>query len=166
MGMNVNVTGKDSEAGSIGEGNVGVTSNRLHVNPLGGTGKESHNREFQTVNNPSSPVVAGDLHTGTWPAADDIREITVTVAAGLATTISDPGDGIYICFGAPNDNTAITWLSEQTAGVDATTDSYRFFVPVGIPRTFRFTDAVERVDLFKNPGGLGDDDLDVILEAS
>lgn len=138
------------------------TTGSAHVRPLPGPQTQAHNRELAGVSAPTAEtVVATDLNTETWVAAENITEVTVTVTSGGAV-VPTTEDGIWICFDATSDALASAWLSPGSAG----TDTNRYFVPVNVPRVFRFTSNITRADCIANFNGTTSIDLDVVLEAN
>ena len=144
------------------------TGGAAHVLPLSGTGSVSQNRELLTVNAPAAEIpVAGDLHTATWTTGDNVLSLTVMVVAGSTTALSD-STGIYIVFDATSDADATFKLTKQADSVDASIDTFRYFVKAGEPRSFNFTSELTRVDCIGNINTVAatSDDLDVFLEAN
>ena len=124
----------------------------LPISILGdGPGTVAHNREMASL--------AGTRQAATWTTADNITAVTITVvseAAGTAQLVA----AIGVCFDAPSDGVATTWL---TGGPHLTDDSEMVIVPAYEPRTFYFPDALVRLDAIRL---YGSQNLRVLVEAN
>ena len=89
--------------------------------------------------------------TTTYSAANPYKQTDTSGVHGLVLTpkgvsdlVNTPGAGLKVCFDAPNDATATSWLA------DATTDSdvlQWFFIPADTTREFIFSSAITRWDM-------------------
>ena len=168
MGMNVNIVGKDSEDSKLGKGDVEVTYNSLSVRPLPGPQTATHNRQLIDTASPADPTVVANVETAresvTWTAVENITEVTVVAipsgGTDAAVTKLTRDLGIWVTFDAPSDAVASNWLTEAVA---TATDTNRYYVPFGSPRTFRFTDNITRADAITANDGTGPTDVTSII---
>lgn len=115
-----------------------------------GPGTVSHNREFATLTT---------IQTATWTAADNITSITITVASEAAGTAQLPA-AVGLCFDAPSDAIATTWL---TGADHRTDDSEMVIVLINQPRTYYFRNGLLRLDAIRL---YGSEALRVLVEAN
>lgn len=135
MAMNtVNVL-EDFSTGKLNQHQKG-TNGAAHVRPWPGPQGLAHNREVLDVTTRKSV---------TWADAENITEVTV-VAHQAINTGGQPADGVLVCFDSPSNAVASAWLTETE---HTASDSQRFFCPMGVPRTFRFTSNITRADVIK-----------------
>lgn len=109
---------------------------------------QARNREFAAVSTRESC---------TW--TEGVTEVTITVfqeAAGTAELRAVLG----VCFDAPSDLVADTWLTHADSKA---VDSNMSAIPAGESRTFYFTNAITRLDVIRL---YGSEALGVIVEAA
>lgn len=118
----------------------GKTGDAPHVRPFPGPQTVGHNRMLLDVDQPADPTSTANVDTAmesaTWTDAENITEVTVTTHPTAGTTLANGVDGIWIVFDVANDSIAAEWLAEAEK---TSTDSHRYYVFHGQPRTFRFT---------------------------
>ena len=98
---------------------------------------QSRNRLLTAVAKTNVPAT----NSCTWPAAANIREITIT-PSGVGTTVAGE-DYVLVAFNAANDAIAAAWLDDTTSVAD---DIQFAKVHIGESKTFRFTSAQTRLD--------------------
>ena len=108
--------------------------------------------------NREKTAVGSTVETITWPTP--VREVRVTVAQEVAGTPNLQAS-LAICFDAPSDLVAATWLASADSG---STNSKRVLVMAGESRVFAFDNpGVSRMDIVRN---YGSETLNVIVEAA
>ena len=147
--------------------------NALHVRPFPGPQTQAHNRQLLDVDQPADPTslanVASARESVTWTASENITEVTILVlpsAGTLAAATNLPGvEGAWVVFDASSDAVAENWLIEAEF---TSTDSQRYFIPVGVPRVFRFTSNITRADAItaNNGAGIADLTTHIVFEAN
>jgi hypothetical protein len=79
-----------------------------------------------------------------------IKAVVITVAPEAQAVAGTNIDAVAVCFDAPTDTIADTWL---TAGDSNTVDSQRYILKAnGEPQTFIFTSPITRIDLKSDIG--------------
>lgn len=95
----------------------------------------------------------------TWTTG--VNEVTITVLGEAGGTAGFPGS-VAVCFDAPSDVVADTWLIHADT---KTSDSQLYVIMVGEPRTFYFSGSgITRIDAKKLYGG--ESAMAVIVEAA
>ena len=123
--------------GRSSEGKAAVTSRIGDIGPIA----QSHNRNKLDVTT---------IENVTWAAADNIRQITVTITViGAQTTDTHHDVCLAICFNAPNAAVAAAWLTETDS---ESLDVQYELITLKESRTFRFTTAVTRADFLRIDG--------------
>ena len=137
--------------GETGDVTRKYVGNAANTNIVGdGPGTVSHNREFATLTT---------IQDATWTEADNITAITITVASEAAGTAQLPA-AVGVCFDAPSDAIAATWL---TGASHLTDDSEMVVVLVNQPRTYYFRNGLLRLDAIRL---YGSENLRVLVEAN
>lgn len=127
------------------------TNGATHVRPMPGPQTVSKNRELTAVSTRQSC---------TWTDSENVTEVTILIVSDAGTAALD--DGAFVCFDATSDALADQWLLE---GSYTNSASNRYFIPLNVPRTFRFTSNITRAD-FKVNGDGGSTAFHVIVEAN
>ena len=103
-----------------------------------GLATQSHNRIQAAL---AHTTYAAATNSFTWPAANNIREITITVSGTGAPVVGE--DYVLFCFNAGNAAIAEAWVTEASS---ITNDAQNEKVMVGETKTFWFTSALTRLD--------------------
>jgi hypothetical protein len=109
----------------------------------------SDNREIAALDSSASQKVS-------WSVG--VTELVVTAFGEVAGT-PELRAAFAVCFDAPSDLVASDWLA---GGASETIATYRFVIPVGIPRVFRFSSGINRLDAIRV---FGSETLSLFVEA-
>lgn len=131
---------------------------RLHASNnslslISGSSGASHNRNIAAA----ATTYASATNSATWNSSLGLKEATIVVKSATAGALQND-ELCLVVFNAPSDAVASNWLSDAGA---VGQDVQYYMVPVAVPRTFQFTDALTRVDVLPL-----NDTMRVIVEAN